>query len=153
MAKLYFKVTTPPPHYAWTTCFMYTVKTKSSGKKNVLLLSTMQPFPGITKDDNKQESPIYKFYDFTKGSVDIVNQLNNFYTTRSKSKRWDILTMFYILDKIRVYSKILFCIKPKLDIKKEDTFSVTYKLVKSLGYSFIKQRSLNGLCTETIQKN
>ena len=110
----------------------------------------MQPLPGITKDDNKQKSPIYKFYDFTKGSVDIVNQLNNFYTTRSKSKRWDILTMFYILDTIRVYSKILFCIKPKLDIKKEDTFSVTYKVVKSLGYSIIKQRSLNGLCTETI---
>ena len=102
-----------------------------------------------TSRSHPSTSPIY---DFTKGSVDIVNQLNNFYTTRSKSKRWDILTMFYILDTIRVYSKILFCIKPKLDIKKEDTFSVTYKLVKSLGYSFIKQRSLNGLCTEIIQK-
>ena len=65
----------------------YTVKTKSSVKKNVLLLSTMRPLPGITKDDNKQNPSIYKFYNFPKGGTDIVDQLNDFYTTRSKSKR------------------------------------------------------------------
>ena len=67
---------------------LYTVKTKSSGKKNVSLLSTMQPLPGIiTKDDNSQKPSMYEFYDFTKGGTDIVDQLNDFYTTRSKSKR------------------------------------------------------------------
>ena len=30
----------------------YTVKTKSSGKKNVLLLSTIHPLNGITRDNN-----------------------------------------------------------------------------------------------------
>ena len=38
----------------------YTVKTKSSGKKNVKLLSTMRPLPGITKDDKKQQPAIFK---------------------------------------------------------------------------------------------
>ena len=115
----------------------YTVKTKSSGKKNVLLLSTMPPLPGIiTKDDNNQKPSMYEFYDFTKGGTDIVDQLNDFYT-RSKSKRWDFLTFFYMLDTIRVNSKRLFCIKHKLDTKKEDTFSIIYELVKSLVYPFI----------------
>ena len=36
----------------------YFVKTKSSGKKNVLLLSTMRPLNDITRDDNKQKSGI-----------------------------------------------------------------------------------------------
>ena len=31
----------------------YTVKTKSSGKKNVLLLSAIRPLDGIARDDNK----------------------------------------------------------------------------------------------------
>ena len=30
----------------------YTVKTKSPGKKTILILSAMQPLPGITKDGN-----------------------------------------------------------------------------------------------------
>ena len=58
----------------------YTVKTKSSGKKNVLLLSTIRPLNGITRDDNKRKPGIYKFYDFTKGGTDIVDQLSDYYT-------------------------------------------------------------------------
>lgn len=130
----------------------YTVKTKSSGKKKVLLLSIVRPLPGIIKDGNKQRQSIYRFYELTKGGKDIVDQLNDFYTTRSKSKRWDILIFFYMLDTIRVNLKMLFCIKRKLDIKEEDTFSITYELVKSLVYPFLEQQDLNGLCTETIRK-
>ena len=37
-------------------CF---VKTKSFGKKNVLLLSTMRAINDIRRDDNKQKSGIY----------------------------------------------------------------------------------------------
>ena len=38
-----------------------TVKTKSTGKTNVLLLSTMRLLKGITRDDNQQKPGIYKF--------------------------------------------------------------------------------------------
>ena len=61
----------------------YIVRIKSSGKKNVLLLSTMRPLNRITRDDNKQKPIIYKFYDFTKDGMDIVVQLNDHYTARS----------------------------------------------------------------------
>ena len=44
----------------------YNVKTKSKGKKNVLMLTTIRPLLGITKDDKKKPA-LYKLYDFTKG--------------------------------------------------------------------------------------
>jgi len=49
-----------------TVLSSYVVKTKSSGMKNVLLLSTMQPLLGITKDDGKRKPAQYKLYDFYK---------------------------------------------------------------------------------------
>ena len=45
---------------------VYTTKSKSKGKKNVLVLSTMRQLMGIARDDGKQKSAIIKFYDFTK---------------------------------------------------------------------------------------
>ena len=42
------------------------VKTKISGKRNVLLLSTVPPLLATTKDDNKSKPAIYKLYDFSK---------------------------------------------------------------------------------------
>ena len=44
----------------------YSVKTKSTGRKKVLMLSTMRPISGITKDDGKSKPAIMKLYDFTK---------------------------------------------------------------------------------------
>ena len=40
----------------------YTVKTKSKGKKNVLMFTTMRPCLGITKDDGKEKPAIYKLF-------------------------------------------------------------------------------------------
>ena len=45
----------------------YTTKSKSKGNKNVLILSTMRPLLGVTKDDGKCKPVVIKFYDFTKG--------------------------------------------------------------------------------------
>ena len=69
----------------------YLVKTKSTGRKNVLMLSTMRPVPGIIKDDGKLKPAIMKFYDFTKGRNDIVNQLNDYDSCRARTNRWDLL--------------------------------------------------------------
>ena len=44
----------------------YSVKKKSTGPKNVLMLSAMRPIPRKTKDDGKSKPAIMKFYDFTK---------------------------------------------------------------------------------------
>ena len=76
----------------------YGVNTKSSGKRNVLLLSTMQPILGTTKDDGKQKLAIYKLYDNTKGGTDVVDQRMANYTCKAKSKRWTLPAFSYILD-------------------------------------------------------
>ena len=98
----------------------------------------MRPLNGITRDDNKQKPGTYKFYDFTKCRTDIVDQLNEYYTVRSQSNRWDLVAFYYILDTIRVNSKTLFCIKKGLDVKKENTFDLAFELVKSLTYPFVE---------------
>ena len=43
----------------------YVVKT-SFGKRNILMLSTLRPLLGTTKDDGKKKPELYKLYDFTK---------------------------------------------------------------------------------------
>ena len=60
----------------------YIVKAKSKGKKYVVVLSTSRPLHGKAIDDGKEKAQIIKFYDFTKGGTDIVDQLNGYYTTR-----------------------------------------------------------------------
>ena len=97
----------------------------------------MRLLNGITRDDNKQKLGIYKFYDFTKGRTDIVDQLNGYYTVHSQSNRWDLVAFYYILDTIRVNSKTLFCIKKSLDVKKENIYDLAFELAKSLKYPFI----------------
>ena len=52
------------------------VKTKSSEKRNVLLLSSVPPLLATTKDDSKSKPAIYKLYDFSKGETDIIDQKN-----------------------------------------------------------------------------
>ena len=76
----------------------YVVNTKSSGKRNVLVLSTLNPVLGPTKDDGKSKPAIIKFYDFTKDSADIVDQVMGKNTIKPKSSKWAIAAFSYILD-------------------------------------------------------
>ena len=73
----------------------YVVPTKSSGKRNVLLLSTVQPILGVTKDYGKKKPAIYKLYDFTKGGTDVMDHRIGAYTCKAKLNRWT-LTAFLI---------------------------------------------------------
>ena len=54
--------------------YSYVVKIKSTSLQNVLLLSSMQPLLGTTKDDGKKKPAIYQLYDFTKGGTDVKDQ-------------------------------------------------------------------------------
>ena len=65
----------------------YVVNTKTSGNRNVLVLSTLNPYLGLTKDDGKSKPAIIKFYDFTKGATDIVDQIMGKHTIKPKSSK------------------------------------------------------------------
>ena len=73
----------------------YSVKTKSTGRKNILMLSTMRPTSGITEDDGKSKPAIMKSYDFKKGGTDIADQLNDYYSYRARTNRWDLVSFLY----------------------------------------------------------
>ena len=76
----------------------YVVSTKSSGKRNVLVLSALKPILGLTKDDGKSKPTIIKFYDFTKGGTDIVDQIMGKHSIKPKSSKWAIAAFSYIFD-------------------------------------------------------
>ena len=52
---------------------LYTFKTKSKGKKNVVVLLTPRPLHGKTTDDGNEKPQIINFYDFKKGGTDMVD--------------------------------------------------------------------------------
>ena len=112
----------------------------------------MRPIPGITKDDGKSKPAITRFYDFTKGGTNIVDQLNDYCSCRARTKRCDLLSVFYILDTVRVNTKAVWCLKNALDIKKTNTFKFSWNFSSQLTKPFIENRQINGLGTAVIQK-
>ena len=65
----------------------YTVQTESEDKNNVAILSTTRPMHSCTTDNNKSKPQIFKFYDFTNSGTGIVDQMNDYFTTRAKFLR------------------------------------------------------------------
>ena len=123
----------------------YTVQTKSKGKKNVVILSTTRPMHSCTKDDNKSKPQIFNFYDFTKGGTDIVDQMNDYFTTRAKSLRWVMIVLYYMLDTARVNAKTIWCIKNGIDHHKLKSYNFGWDLAKTLTMPHFIRRDVNGL--------
>ena len=75
------------------------VKRKSAGKHNVLVLSTLPVLLGVTQDNGKKKPSIIKFYDFTKGGMDIVDQKIGSYIVKPslKSGQQLLLLIFSML--------------------------------------------------------
>ena len=67
----------------------YVVSLSTKKKKNVPLLSTRKPIFGTTMDD-KIKVTLCKFYDFTKGGLDKVEQRMSFYTCKFKPHKWSL---------------------------------------------------------------
>ena len=125
--------------------FLYTVQTKSKGKKNVVILSTTRPMHSCTKDDNKSKPQIFKFYDFTKGGTDIVDQMNDYFTTRAKSLRRAVIVLYHMLDTARVILKTIWCIKNGIDHHKLKSYNFGWDLAKTLTVPHVICRDVHGL--------
>ena len=121
------------------------VKTKSTGLRNVLLLSTLEPIIAVTQDDGKQKPQIYKVYDFTKGGTDMIDQRAQFYTCKPKSSRWTISVFSYVLDTSRINASAVWSMNNNENPQKTESMSFGWELVKSLVVSYVNQRSVNGL--------
>ena len=79
-----------------------------------------------------------------------MDQLNDFYSTCSKSLRWVCVALFYTLDTARVNAKTVFCMSKDIDPKKHSSFKFGWELSMQLAKPYVQARSLNGL-TRCIQ--
>ena len=89
------------------TMTSYVMNTKSSGKRNVLILATTNPILGVTKDDGKSKPAIINFYNYTKGGTAIFDQKMGKYSVKPKSSKWTVASFSYILDIARVNAATL----------------------------------------------
>lgn len=122
----------------------YVVQTKSTGKRNVLLLSTIPPILGVTKDDKKKPA-VYKLYDLTKGGTDIVDQRMGSFTSKSKSCKWTVNVLAYILDTCRVNAQTVMALTQDTHPSKVNTFNFGWELAWALIMPHVRSRAQVGL--------
>ena len=123
----------------------YIVNTKSSGKRNVLMLSILNPIFGIAKDFKSEPA----VYDFIKGSTNIVDQKKSFFSCKPKSHKWPIVAFFfYFLDTCNVNASTVLALNQGKDPQKQDSYDFGFDLVIELVRPFIKNRSRNGLSSD-----
>ena len=127
------------------------VKTKSTDLRNVLLLSTVQPILGVSKNP-KRKSSIYKLYDYAKGGTDMVDQRVGTYSCHTKSRRWIVAAFAYVLDFSRVNVSTIVALNKGHDPQKQKSFEFVLNLVSGLILRQIKQRQLTGLQLPVIRK-
>ena len=127
-----------------TTHTSYVVKT-SKGKKNVMILSTVEPILGVTRDDEKKNPAVFKLYDFTKGGTDIVDQKIGSYTVKSKAKKWTKVVFFYLFDTVRVNANTVYALAKNEIPTQSNAFQFGIDLAESLVMPFIQSRSKIGL--------
>lgn len=130
----------------------YVVNTKSSGKKNVMVLSSVPPLLGTTKDDGKKKPAIMKFYDFTKGGTDVVDQRIGSYTCNTKSDKWTMTAFAYMLDTARVNAQTMCSLNNNEVPRKTSSFEFGFELANSLINPFIRQRDRTHLTASVKRK-
>lgn len=75
-----------------------------------------------------------------------MDQLNDVYTTRTKSLRWVNVGLAYVLDTCRVNAKTLYCISNQIEINKRDlSYKFGWELSMQLIKPFAQARTMNGL--------
>ena len=127
-------------------------KTKSSGKQNALLLSTVPWLLATTKDDNKSKTAIYKLYDFSKGGTDIIDQKMEFYSCKSKLKRWAMNAFSYVLYTCRASASTVYAMNNDLHPRNIKSVDFVFKLAMSLIRPHIERSSLIGIYSSVVRK-
>jgi len=122
------------------------VKKKSGKLNNVLLISTMVPIVGLTKDS--QKPAIVNLYNVTMGGTDVVDLLMSSKSVRWKSDRWTMSHLAYLLDTAAVNANTIAGLHDD-EGTKPDTRAFRYELVADLVIPHIRRR----LVSRGIQKH
>ena len=130
----------------------YTVVNKSKGKRSIVILSTMIPYRGVTKDRRKKPA-IFKLYDFTKGGVDIVDQRMANWSTQIKCTKWTLCIFQFFLDCSRVNGCTLFSTARDENPRLADTKSYLWNLAHRLVLPWLYTRKLAPGIQKSVQRN
>ena len=98
----------------------YIFPTKSSGQRNILLLSTVQLILEVAIHDGKKKPAICKLYDFTKAGTDVMEHQIGSFTCIPKSIPWTLIAFCYMFDVHRINASTVFALKKKIDLCKQD---------------------------------
>jgi hypothetical protein len=71
---------------------------------------------------NNEVPEIIRFYNHTKGGVDIVDQMAKFYSTKAASRRWPLQVFYNILDLAGINAYTLFQIHSQTNTVRRDFF-------------------------------
>lgn len=100
--------------------------------KNVLMLSTMHKQGDIDVQSGEQRKPeVITFYNFTKGGVDVVDELKAEYSVARISCRWPLTIFFALMNIAGINSQIIYKANTDTTISRR-TF------LKSLGQDLCK---------------
>ena len=106
----------------------YFVSSSKKKKKNIIVLATVEPILGVAIGDEKQKPAIMKLYDFTNGETGIIDQKMVFYSVTTKSRRWAIASLGYLLDTIHVNTCSVYAMSNGLDPKKQNSLISNFNL-------------------------
>ena len=104
------------------------VDKKKSGKRNVVVLTTMHNSVSVTKDQRVKPN-VHTFYDHTKGGVDVVNLVSSHNTTKMETRKWPVNALAFILDTVRTNAKTIISESQSPVI--QSSFNFTYNVAKS----------------------
>ena len=130
----------------------YVIESKSRGKTNVLVLSSMPAILGTTRDDGKNKPAIIKFYDFSKGGTDIVDQRISSSSVSTTSRRWTMSAFSYVLDTARINAQTIFSLNNDINPRKSNSLEFGWQLAMSLVKPHIMRRKKETLSKLTINK-
>ena len=113
---------------------------KESGKRNVLVLSTMHNSVKVTRDVRRKPNVI-SFYDCTKGGVDVMDMISGNLSTRIKSRRWPVNALAYALDTARTNAQTI--LKDNNANNKRSSFEFCWELGEALVKAYLLERHRN----------
>ena len=117
----------------------YVVK-KKSGKRNILMLTTMHKSVKITCDSRKKPNVI-TLYDCTKGGVDVMDMISSNLSTRIQSRRWLLNALAFVLDTARSNAQTI--LKDNNNDGNRSSFQFAWEIGESLIRPHILSRYKN----------
>lgn len=112
--------------------------------KAVILLSTMHHDNAISDDQNKPD--IIKYYNSSKGGVNVMDKMASHFTTKRATKRWPVAVFYNILNVCALEAYVLYTEHNKeAAIRKDNRRKFLQELGKQLCMPNIQERSENPL--------